>query len=198
MVLSYVGDTRSVMKGEGASWLLVFYHNSASGEYFTSIEEALDSHTPRKFSIIGSINTKFLIRGKYEFLLDVPGFAGFNRWRQKLHPKDTTNATNSETNEYEPVKLSWTTYFKGGLAKSSAPTFTFFDCSADLGNWWYPIGARRYHTVSNTMPIHMDKEYQGPEIRLWIRIPPRSISCRCKCNKNRLNFYVMILLILSN
>ena len=192
--------SRGVMKREDASWLLVFYHNTASGEYFTSIEETLDSHTARKYSILGSINRKYLIEGKYEFLLDVPGFEGFNRWRQKLNPKDTTIDTNSTTNEYEPKEISWDDKFSGGLAKSSATDYAFFDCSADLGDWWYSIGSKKCYTVANTMPIHMDTGYQGPEIRLWIRIPQKNLITMGKCNNkdHYLKVIALILLISSN
>ena len=180
MLYSVIDENHTVLKKDGALWLLVFYHNTTFGDYFHSIDEVYDSHTAQKFSILGIINEAFKIRNKYEFLLDVPGFKGFNRWRQKYHPKETTQNTNSTMNEYEPIKISWRACFYGGLAVSSSSS-TFLDCSTDQTDWWYPIGAKTYHNKANTMPIHMDKGNESPEIRLWVRIPAGSIPSHCKC-----------------
>ena len=46
-------------------WLKVFYHNTTFGDYFKTIEEVYESHTERKFSILGSIGTSFLVNASY-------------------------------------------------------------------------------------------------------------------------------------
>ena len=188
-------ENHTVMQKDGSLWLKVFYHNTTFGDYFTKYEDVLDSHTPQKFSILGLINEAFKIRGKYEFLLDVPGSKGFNRWRQKLHPNETTTTTNSTMNEYEPIKISWTESFIGGIAKSNSTTRTFFDCSTDYGQWWFPIGAKRHHTIENTIPVHRNPDYEGPEIRLWIRIPSGRIQTACKYNNRHHNIAIVIIVL---
>ena len=87
-------------------WLKVFYHNSTFVDFFNKKEdEALDTHTERKFSILGSIDSSFKINGKYEFLYEVPGIRGYNRWRQSKHPKDTVVSITQDENCFHPVKL---------------------------------------------------------------------------------------------
>ena len=191
MLYNFIDDNHTVLKKDGALWLLVFYHNTTFGDYFHSLDEVYDSHTAQKFSILGIINEAFKIRNKYEFLLDVPGFKGFNRWRQKYHPNETTQYTNSTMNEYEPIKISWVKYFYGGLAVSNDAA-SFLDCSTDQGDWWYPIGAKRCYLKSNTIPIYMNNGNESPEIRLWVRVPSGIIPSHCKCNYRQHHINTML------
>ena len=152
-------------------WLQVFYHNCTYGDYFTSLDQVRDSHTARKFSILGSIGTSFKIKGKYEFLLDIPGMPGFNQWRQSVFPFDAQVTSTAESNGYEPVKLSWRGAFVNGIGLTNSGC-SYLDCSAGNNSaWWFPIGCIKYYTIPNTMPLISSIDYQGPEIRLWIRVP---------------------------
>ena len=172
----YLDENHTFMIKSNILWLKVFYHNATFGDYFSSTEETLDSHTPQKFSILKYIDDSFKVREKFEFLLEIPGIRGFNRWRQLINPKETKTETNETTNEYQPVKISWPWRFFGGLSRSNSNHNAFFDCSAGNNDlWWYPIGARRRHTIDNTIPLIGDR-YQGPEIALWIRFPSLSID----------------------
>ena len=184
----YVDENHTYMIKSNILWLKVFYHNTTNGDYFTTLEETLDSHTKQKFSILGSIGSDFHVKGKYEFLLEAPGKRGYNRWRQSVHPKDTTTSSNEATNGYEPIKLSWKTYFYGGLSTSSSYQ-AFFDCSAGAADlWWFPIGAKWSYMIKNTIPIY--QYYEGTEIALWIRMPTLSVDgfrlCSCACARNNI------------
>jgi hypothetical protein len=173
---TYIADeNHTYMIKSNILWLKVFYHNTTNGEYFKTLNETLDSHTKQKFSILGSTKTGFLVREKYEFLLEVPGRYGYNRWRQSVHPIDTTIHSNASTNGYEPIRLKWKSFFFGGLSRSSNNRRTIFDCSAGNGtDWWYPIGAKTYHSVNNTIPLFPG--YEGTEILLWIRMPATGVD----------------------
>ena len=188
-------ENRTFMIKDNILWLKVFYHNTTFGDYFSSLDEALDSHTAQKFSILGTIDDSFRVNGKFEFLLEIPGKHGYNRWRQIINPKDTTSATDGEANEYEEIKISWREKFYGGLAKNNADS-TYFDCSAgDDLYWWYPIGATRYYTIINTIPLNLNERYEGPEITLWIRCPSLSADGfkqpTCYYNRRRIDHIIM-------
>ena len=88
------------------------------------------------------------------------------------------------------MKISWrSTPFYGGLAISSSPN-AFFDCSTDHGDWWTPIGAKKYYTIPNTIPIGMINGNQGPEIRLWVRIPFGRLPSACR-NYRKNHYYII-------
>ena len=193
-------DNHLFMIKSNILWLQVFYHNTAFGDYFTSLEETLDSHTPQKFSILGTINDNFRVKNKFEFLLEIPGKRGYNRWRQYINPISTTKETNEITNKYEPVKLSWNLAFNGGLSKSFRDDLAFFDCSAGTNElWWYPIGARHCFSIPNTIPL-IAYDYEGTEIALWIRYPSLTIdgfiASPCFCRRRNVSVAHFIILLL--
>ena len=169
---SILGNT-TVMKIGGKLFLLIFYQNTTNGGYFANREEVLDFNTPNKFSIIGKIDESFYYNGKYEFLYEVPGYRGYNTWRQKIHPSDTNENTTSDDYQYEAVKLAWTVGFGGGLGfNKKASTLTAFDCSFDDDGWWYPIGVINKYAYPNNMPTIPQGNILSPEVKLWIRVPP--------------------------
>ena len=55
----------------GATWELIFFHNSSNYEYFET-EEAYFCNETNKFSIIGLIDDSFRYNGYYEYLLEYP------------------------------------------------------------------------------------------------------------------------------
>jgi hypothetical protein len=185
-------------------WLRIFYHNSKNSEYFSADgSEALYSSSSTKKSIIGSIDSSFQINGKYEFLYEVPGMRGYNRWRQLKHPINTTLWMKSEDNGFQPVKLSWSFNF-GHLRKCN--DYSVFCCSNNSGWWWYPIGAKSYNIYETELPLiyyDIDTVYQGHEVALWIRVPPKieNVSFRITCclykfhGKSNLCYVFLALLI---
>ena len=199
---TYVIDANhTYMILKNALWLKVFYHNTTFGDYFNSAnaDEVLNSHTNQKFSILGTIDSSFLIDKKYEFLYEVPGKRGYNRWRQTNHPKDTNLSTTPEQNGFKPIKLSWTKDF-GSLKKCA---YTYYCCATGENSWWFTIGAkqRTSDAAINTMPLINEGGYSGYEVALWIRIPPTKgidglrISCRVQTRSYNVPSIIIALLL---
>ena len=196
----YIDDNHTYMIKSNTLWLKIFYHNTTFGDYFESLGEVYDSHTAQKFSILGAIGPEYLVNEKYEFLLEIPGQKGYNRWRQKIHPLNTTKDATSVTNGYEPVRLSWKNYFDGGLSMAWYGN-TYLDCFAGNNTyWWYSIGAKKWYTKKNTMPL-IAEYYEGPEIKLWVRVPSLSVDgliiTYCAKNMKRMSmiFSFMVFLV---
>ena len=81
-----------------AWWLLAVYHDSSQGDYFSlndNERNPLWCDKPNLYSIMGEINDRFKIDGKYEFLLEYPSRQGFNRWRQTFSPNDVKETTST-------------------------------------------------------------------------------------------------------
>ena len=183
-------------------WLKVFYHNSTFGDYFSvgNEEEALNSHTKSKFSILGTVDKSFLINNKYEFLYEVPGVKGYNRWRQSMLPKDTNLSITNEQIGYKPVKISWSYNF-GGLRKCKH-SCSIYCCTIIIDHWWYPIGNNIHNGKQNTIPAIDGLRYDGYEVALWIRVPPNKgvDGLKITCNMQKRAYHIVsyvILLILS-
>ena len=198
---TYVVDANhTYMMLDNTLWLKVFYHNTTFGNYFSynNEEEALDSHTERKFSILGTIDSSFLINKKYEFLYEVPGVRGYNRWRQSKHPKDTYASITPEENGFQPKKLWWPSDFIG-LRKCKSGSI--YCGSKNIDFWWFTIGANTHNTIVNTMPLIHELHYHSYEVALWIRIPPTKgidgfkASCRQRFNRYQTNIFIVSLLL---
>ena len=199
-----IDENHTYMLFKNAIWLKVFYHNATFGDFYERNEaDVLDSHTEQKFSILGSINSSFKINGKYEFLYEIPGKIGYNRWKQTNHPINTTKSMTPEENGFQPVKLYWPYNF-GSLRKHNG--CTVYCCSYDSQKWWYTIGALA--TCSkNSMPLIYDdsgtNSYNGKEVALWIRLPNINgldefkKTCHCHNPGRRPPTSVLILLIFA-
>ena len=167
-------------------WLKIFYHNVTGGEqfYFQSDEEALWSHTPQKYSILGLISDKFKINEYYEFLLEYPEIKGFNDWKQKIFPKDVDESKNIESgytcDSSEGCSCSWTGKFWKGLSRSYLSYLTFLDGSYNNENWWYSIGAKQGHANRIAFPGPVYEGYRDGkhvyEVVLWIRCSDKIYS----------------------
>jgi len=155
----------------GSKWLKVFYHDSSTGSYFSSLSEALSTNNQYKYSILGSIDTKYRINEKFEFLLEYPGFDGYNRWKQSLNPKDDQEITGKKATGYEGVEISFPGRNWGGLVMSSNEA-TFFDVTAGYSSWWYSIGCKKsnWETLSFPGPAFNDTSYiPVSKVILWVR-----------------------------
>ena len=160
------------MVTENKIWLLVFYHNASLGDYFTEISQVANIDTPQMYSILGNINkSKYLVNGYYEFLYEVPGYEGYNHWKQKIHPFDTNPNSTMESIGYKKISLTWERPIFGGITRSQTND-TFYSC-VGYGNyetyWWYSIGAKRAYRKNNTVPSFYETETSA--IALWLRIP---------------------------
>ena len=155
------------LKGKfGKTWLLLFHHNSSTGDYFESYGEIEFVNTTTKFSIFGFITSDFKIDGQYEFLLEYPELSGYNKWKQTEFP--TTVNESFSSNGYDPSTCDCTWSSFKGLSLSNRTQYTFLDASS---GWYYSIGAKRndpWKNITNTFP--------GPYVNyishvfLWIHI----------------------------
>ena len=75
----------------GVDWLLIFYHNSTFGHFFSSHEEALFVNSPHLFSILQYSDSDFVINGSYEYLLEYPEVDGFIHWTQTFNAIDNVS-----------------------------------------------------------------------------------------------------------
>ena len=167
-----VNETTTLMIFGPSLWLKVYEHNASENDYFTSIEQVAYVNQKNMFSILGSINNSFKVGGYYEFFYEVPGYQGYNRWKQKLHPFETSDDTTIEEIGFKPVKLTWTEPIFGGISKSQSPA-TFFngDGYGDYESWWwYPIGPKQSDTnYPGTIPACYPN--QAPANIMWVRLP---------------------------
>ena len=102
-----------------AMWKLVFYHNLTQSNFtFFKISETSNYNRMDigMYSILYSINSKYLVNDKYEFLLEYPELNRYNHWRQLNNP---INEMESEQNAsgYDPITIQMPSNF-GGISKS--------------------------------------------------------------------------------
>ena len=138
---------------DGKRWKKFFYHDTRKGEKFLNYNEAINSSTNTKYSILYQLgenyrNTK---TGYFEFLLEYPGFEGSNEWKQVVNPLNSTNKMRSDSLSYVKTKLSWEENYFGGIKKSKLSD-SAFECSDGSDKWWYAIGAYSWHEKTNYIP----------------------------------------------
>ena len=135
---------------ENVQWLKLFYHRPGSNkEVFTSEEEFLSVDTDQKYSILYILNSKFKIKGKYEFLLYYPDTDEYNWWRQTLIPyKDIEVEGVHEAKGYEPVVIQLDDNGWNGLVNSTIKDYnrkvicSYVDGSVGYSEWFYSIGMK--------------------------------------------------------
>ena len=123
---------------EGKRWMLVFYHHvETANDLFTNDWNSfLNINERKKYSILGSIDSRFKYKNQYEFLLIYPEIEGKNIWTQRINP---INTIVSGDNGYKPIDISWDTDFLG-LSLSSRET-AFLDGTRD-NSYYYAIGSK--------------------------------------------------------
>ena len=165
---------------DGSQWARIFYHkNNAGTVLFSSVDEALETNSTYKFSQLKYLNNYRANDGKFEFMLTCKELAGeasltsgYNRWKQSSNPCEEYVAGSDGSKNatgYEPISISWSTNYWGGLGLQNASINTKSACllsgSTGHGNWFYAIGA--YESWGGGIP--------GPnaaveEIELWVRV----------------------------
>lgn len=165
---------------DGSQWARIFYHkNNAGTVVFSSVDEALETNSTYKFSQLKYLNNYRANDGKFEFMLTYKELAGgtsltsgYNRWKQSSNPcEEYVAGTDGSKNAtgYEPISISWSTNYWGGLGLQNASINTKSACllsgSTGHGNWFYAIGA--YESWGGGIP--------GPnaaveETELWVRV----------------------------
>ena len=154
----------------GTRWILVFYHDSSTGEYFDdtiaqtcNVEYCDDLY---RYSRLRDINELNKIYSNYEFYLDYPEVDKYIIWTQKITPLEGTE-TASERNNGFKLKYTHNAPLFSGLMKSRQAYYAPIDGSIDPVGFWYCIGAKKsYEEGKNTIT--------GPEalvqkVYLWMR-----------------------------
>ena len=181
-------------------WILVFYHKFENDQdLFKSKEEALQTNQPKKYSILGKIDTRYAISREYEFLLEYPKFAGYyNHWAQTKNP---IFANAKQDNGYREINISWNENYWKELALSSSG-YTLIDGSPYDDTWFYSIGL--YDNWRDAIPANIElgnypenqrKKYTVREALLWIRILFRDSKCYCRTHFINLFPFSLILLL---
>ena len=156
----------------GAVWKKVFYHNAQNNTvWWTGGDaEALSSNIADKYSILGQLDNFKRSNGEFEFLMESPSVAGFNRWKQKSNP--ATSAVGTITG-YVPTNVSWTTNGWGGLGRSADTANAFIDGTPTTAtsNYWYPIGQKQNWIDSANGRSGIPVANMGvQELYLWVRM----------------------------
>lgn len=149
----------------GATWMKVYYTNSMNGSVlWNNVAELGQSFQSYKWSILGLLekfrNASF---GGFEFMLEYPSLAKYNRWRQSSNPMLVANSVSG----YSPITVQMTEASWGGLALNSDATSAFMDGvpSSPGTSWYYAIGQRAPFNggiPSNNTAVQ--------EVYLWLRI----------------------------
>ena len=178
-------------------WMLLYHYNSKKESAFNE-NEAKFSFLDDKYSILGSLNDRLRIFGKFEFLLEYPSLNLQNHWAQSINPtitQESNEATCHAVDGYEPISVNMTSRCFGGLIRS-INTKTFIDGTTYHIDWYYSIG---------TYWLYDEGNYPGPdegkrvyESALWIRIDNSQNTCRRRCDRLNLMKGITIILILAS
>ena len=184
-----------IQKKYNAIWLKIFYHNSTSQIFFQNKTEALNCNLFHKYSILNEINNKFLINGKYEFLLEYPELIGYNRWFQTQNP---LYQNDNNRIGYSSINLSWTGKYWEGLGLSNNEG-TFLDGSNYLNYWWYSIGSINSDGGLNKFPgpaISNTIGYYVSYVYLWIRIDGTQFQIYSNFYQFNFKFFLNLIIFL--
>ena len=153
-------------------WMLLMRHNCTDGTHFTDNNEArYNVKNEKKYSILSTINNNmnFLrIEGKFEFLIEYPGFhEGINRWRQKnyiLEQEDTEDFVTG----YEKKQIDIIASDQGwkGLSLSTCE-HALIHGTKFINNYNYAFGTTRL--LEGFIPTSINQGTK--ESLLWMRIP---------------------------
>ena len=163
-----------------ASWLKIYYQDVDIG-VFTEINDARSCNEPGKYSILEEARNVTRYENEYfEFLLEYPGLAGFNRWKQSIYPLDTIN---ENVGEFVNVSCTWTQNSWKGLG-SSTHGCSLLDGSIGSYNWFYAIGMK--DNCEDTIFAHY---FPGPsdsrqKVYLWMRVPNIRGELLCSYKSN--------------
>ena len=182
-------------KKYGALWQLIFYHDISGGLFNAST--ALVSNEEKRFSAIGMVTSSFKQNNYYEYLLEYPGFSGYNRWQQKIAIADTTSSQTKEDIGYKKIHIDFSEYYWGGITRSSESQ-TIFDGSLGVnGYYWYSIGATEYYCNKIQFPglFYASDDDGVQNVSLWIRIPQK-YQCTFKYRNYETNRFALMLIVL--
>ena len=185
-----------------AEWLLIFYHDISTDKYFTHNTIFL-VNTTYTYSILGSIHENYKINGFYEYLLEYPDEPNYNRWKQRVNIKDTTNTQTSKDIGYKPIHIDFAPQDGefGGIARSDKPAEAIFDGTPGVAGHWFTIGALEHYISHYQMAGFyngVDYKVGVRKVKLWIRIPKECQTFEynfCIYGSNLVYFFLSIPLL---
>lgn len=204
------GNGKEVVEFKGSFWLKVFYHDYVEKALFEDENEALSSNNSQKYSILGSINNKMRIAGKFEFILYYPTLDAYFQWQQRRNPLEDIET--SERKTAHGFKLIYSsvneTNFKG-LVKTNLNSTTNHKINTLLNgtpgqtNWLFAVGM--YACVSDYAKYYNKGfPYYLPDptdkVSLWLKIGGDLSDCaRTFQVSQRMisNVFVYVLLVTS-
>jgi hypothetical protein len=157
-------------------FIRIFFQDITYGRLFKSREEANYTHGKKHaFSVIKFIDEDFMIynetEGKhyYEMFLDYPEVTNATiHWIQETHPCEDTNNTGY-------VPLDFTVEMFRGIALSSQKSYAFLDGIPNTDEWWYCVGAMKYHKDLVPGPVVSTNYIGVTSVALWLRINNMSL-----------------------
>ena len=164
-------------------WQLLYYHDYSIEKWWASLNEAKKSYKANKYSVLYSINPSYKINNEYEFLLEYPGYTGYNQWCQTSNPleeqeKDTANGKNAQG--YRAKSVTWSF---GGLVRSSYAK-TLLDGSTYHSYTWFSIGRTDAYDGGVAGPFCVVQKSQ-----LWIRVKKNPFLSICsRVCKRRIDY----------
>ncbi|MNS98863.1 hypothetical protein D3C72_1332440 [compost metagenome] len=146
-----------------AQWKQVFYHNiSKSGNLYFNTSNQLDNNQQFRYSKLGELENYRGSDGKFEFLLEIPDYDGYNRWKQTSNPVTTLESITG----YSPINISFSANGWNGLAKSNSGA-CLIDGNVNSGNWFY--GISQYAVWYGGIPANLSGVGVN-SLKLWVRI----------------------------
>lgn len=153
-------------------WLKVYYHDISGGYWPNNLYTCLDNQEEKRFSILGYVDKFTYCPGIYEYLLEYPGYTGYNQWRQTNLPWTTLNSVLN----YNAISISWsgsaaysTDGCFWGITRSAASSSTMFD-GMKGGSWFYAYCSFNAWSGGIPGPYNAMPNTGVPKAQLWLRI----------------------------
>ena len=168
-------------------WLLLFHHNLTKSRYFADTNEGkkIFNYDGGMYSIIYSLNNRYRINGKFEFLLEYPAEKLYNHWRQSKNPLYQKAYNMQNVTGYEEIEIQMRDCEWGGLFYHGESSLI---AGSRDGRYHYAIGC-------------MSDEYNGyipgrsmssTVVNLWVKSPTNFVECTLQTKKHRILFHVFI------
>lgn len=162
------------------TWIKVFHHFTQYG-YFSSINDAISSDEPGRFSRLSSITDTMKIDDGFEFRLEYPQNGFVYHWKQTVNPLKINEGKLNSKN-YSQILQPPTSEWRGYLAISDSECTVLDGMSAD-NQWWFSIGTIKCTTdpYFNNYPGTLPGPYKigVKEVVLWLRVPIQEIRDVC-------------------
>lgn len=154
------------------TWLKVFHHKIESGFFSKDRSLCLVSNENGKFNMLGNLNSRFKINGKYEFMIDYEE-KGNIVWKQTLLPTEISKENTSDVLGFKVIynKNNLTRF--SGLKISHLTSNSCFDGSNfEIDNFRYSIGTIDFDPTTIPGPVNQNGNVINVnKVIVWIRVP---------------------------